>query len=306
MKLSTTIVKKALLLLGLLTASTSLESRAQLSPMGVQYFQTEYLANPAMTGISQGYNLNVGYSQQWNSMPGAPVKQYLAGEFHMNEKVGLGFNIYNDEAGLLGKTRATGTFAYHLPLSADNHKLHFGISLGYALESLATEDIIGDQNDPSVSRFLERENFFDGDFGMAYSTNRLTIQAAIPNMKIFLDRDAANTVDRSAFFSSIAYKWAFGEDISRIILEPKVAFRAVKGYKNIVDAGANVNFANNQLNLSAIYHSSRSSTFGCGFNYKNMAIFGLYTTENTPMRGDSNGIFEIGLKVDVKKKRLAE
>lgn len=292
---------KTFIALFLLSGAAGLESKAQLAPLGVQYFNTQYLANPAMAGIEQGSNLNLGYRQQWNSMPGGPVNQYVAGEFHMTDKVGLAFNLYNDAAGLLKKTRFSGTYAYHLPLDDADEKLHFGLSLGYMHERISNEDIVGDPNDIAVVRFNERKDYIDGDFGMAYTTNRLNIQASLPNLKSFLKTDEIKTVDRATFFSAISYKWFFGESERMIVLEPKFCFRGVYGYDNIADIGANMSVINNKLNFSAMYHTSQSSTFGFGFNYKTMALFGLYTTENTRLRGDANGIFEIGLKVNLKK-----
>ena len=292
---------KTILALFILSGIAVSDSKAQLAPMGVQYFNAQYLANPALAGIAQGSSFNLGYRQQWNSMPGAPVKQYVAGEFHMNDKVGLGFNLYNDAAGLLKKTRFTGTYAYHLPLDHKDQKLHFGFSIGYMNERISEEDIVGDPNDVAVGRFNQRAGYVDGDVGIAYSNSRLNIQAAVPNLKSFIKKEEIKTIDRATFFSAVSYKWFLGESESLIVLEPKLCFRGVSGYKNIADLGANMSVINNRLNFSAMYHTSKSSTFGIGFNYQSMALFGLYTTENTQLRGEANGVFEIGLKLNLKK-----
>ena len=298
--------KKTALILLILTGIYSTESRAQLSPMGVQYFQTPYLANPALAGINQGYNLNIGYCQQWNSIPGAPVKQYIAGDFKMNDKVGLGFNLYNDEAGLLSKTRFTGSYAYHLPLNEVGDKLHFGVSFGYMHERISNENIVGDQSDVAIDRFNQRKNYLDGDFGLAYTSNHLTVEAALPNLKTAFKKDLNNNIDRSTFFTAVSYRMTNGENMNQFSIEPKLCYRGVRGYDNIADIGANFTVANNQLSFSGMYHTSKSSTFGCGFNYKSMSIIGMYTTENTQLRGDANGIFEIGLKVNLKKGGLQD
>jgi type IX secretion system PorP/SprF family membrane protein len=299
--LSSNPFKKTGLVLLFLMGIYSLQSKAQLSPLGVQYFQSPYLANPALAGINQGYNLNIGYSQQWNSIPGAPVKQYVAGDFKMNERVGLGFHLYNDAAGLMNKTRFSGSYAYHLPLNEEGHKLHFGVSFGYMHERISNENIVGDLSDESIERFNARKNYLDGDFGIAYTNNRLTVQASVPNLKSTFKKDVANNLDRSTFFSAVSYKIIKGESMSEVIFEPKLCFRGVQGYANIADIGANVVVANNQLSFTGMYHTSKSATFGCGFNYKSMSIVGLYTTENTQLRGDANGIFEIGLQLNMKK-----
>jgi type IX secretion system PorP/SprF family membrane protein len=303
MKTSNHRFKKTVVVLFMLSCIPGLQTKAQLAPMGVQYFQTQYLANPALAGIGEGTNLHLGYRQQWNSIPGAPVKQYLAGEFHMTNKVGLGFTLYNDAAGLLKKTSFTGSYAYHLPLNDEDQKMHFGLSFGYRHERISNEDIIGDVNDNAVVRFNQRKNYVDGDFGIAYTSNRLNIQAAFPNLKSLLKKEEIKTIDRATFFSAISYKWSFGENVNTFVLEPKFCFRGVSGYDNIADFGANLSVINNKLNFSGMYHTSKSSTFGVGFHYQSMAIFGLYSTENTQLRGDANGVFEIGLKLNLKRAR---
>ena len=104
-------------------------SSAQINPLGAQYFQNQYLANPAMAGYQSGMRLNLGYRNQWDNIPGSPKNVSVTGDYG-TEKVGVGINFFKDEAGLLNRSRIQGSYAYHLPLNDDSKKLHFGISLG--------------------------------------------------------------------------------------------------------------------------------------------------------------------------------
>ena len=290
-----------LFLLLLITVLFGSESKAQLNPLGGVYFQNQYLANPAFAGLDSGLSLNLGYRQQWSNVPGAPKTQSLTGTYGIGEKVGLGVNVYNDEAGLLRRTKVMGTYAYHLPINGEDQKLSFGISLGFMNERIGYEDLRGDAGDQNVGRFNQRETFIDGDFGAAYTSKNLTIQGAIPNMKAFFKKDDnSNTVDRSLFFTAVSYKFYFPASLNGLGIEPKVAYRGVKGYDNFADIGANLTFANNAVSLMGIYHSSQSASFAMGVNYKKFfSVLGIYTTETAALSGYTNGNFELALKLNV-------
>ncbi len=280
------------------------KASAQLYPIGTIYFQNQYLANPALAGTDAGLNINGGYRTQWNNISGAPTVQALTADYAITGKAGVGINFYNDKAGLFKRTRAVATYAYHLPLNAEGNKLHFGISLGFMNERISNDDIDADADDVMFRSFNERETFVDGDFGMAYTGKKLSFQAAVPNLKNILRRDNDdNSVDKNTFFSAVSYKMTLSEGTNGFGLEPKVVFRGIKGFDNIFDAGANVSYAENKVNLFAMYHSSESASFGLGFNYLNMSVNGIYTTPTTALRRYSTGDFAINLGLRLLKKR---
>ena len=295
-------IMKLLPLAGLITILSVHQGSAQLNPLGSQYFQNQYLGNPAMAGINDGLQVNLAFRQQWGSIPGAPTTQAITADYRLNNKVGLGINLYTDEAGLLKRTRTTGTYAYHLPLLNDDQYIHFGLSLGFMYERVMNENINGDHDDLSIGRFNQRETFIDGDFGVAYTNSHITIQGAIPNMKNFLQKDEYNSVDRSLFFTSISYKWFADGDQNGTVIEPKVAYRGVKGYDNLLDAGLNVSMISRRLNLTGMYHSSQSATFGVGISYNSFSLMGVYTTETSALRGYAGGNFEIGIRGEFGKR----
>lgn len=281
-------------------------ANAQLSQMGTAYFQNQYQTNPAMAGMEMGLNLNMGYLQQWSNVPGNPTVQTITADYLITEKAALGINFYNDRSGIFNRTRTLASYAYHLPLNSEEQKLSFGLSLGFMSERINTEDIKGNVNDPNVANFNQRETYLDGDFGMAYTNRNLNIQAAIPNMKSFLNKDMnSNTIDRSTFFSAISYQFDLEGD-GGFGLEPKIAYRGVKGLDNIMDAGLNLTYANNKVNVFGMYHSTKSTTFGLGLNYQNLGFSGMYSTSNSVLSNYTNGNFEIGLKMILLRKGIGQ
>lgn len=272
--------------------------KAQLNPLASQYFQNQYLFNPAMAGLNKGLNINLDYSKQGFGIDGAQSTQAASAEYQM-DKVGLGFNIRNQFAGIFRTTRAMVTYAYHLPLAGDNQKLNFGLSAGVVDNNLNVGSVIGDQSDPTLANYNGKQTSVDGDFGIAYTSNKLTIQGALPNIK-YLFKDNGNMAEREVFFTAVSYKLF---DPANVSLEPKVAYRQVKGFDNVFDAGADLAFNDGQFNLQGLYHSSKSATFGVGYKMAGYSLLAFYTSNTSTLNSYSSGDFEVSLKFNLSKSK---
>jgi len=290
------------LTLGLIFALAGLSAKAQLDPLGAQFYTNQYIANPAFAGITQGLKINGVYRKLWNNVPGAPLTQNLTADYGFN-KVGLGLNVNNESAGLQKQVRVVGSYAYHLPLSADNaQQLHFGVSLGFANQRLENADINGDPTDPMIGMYNTRRTYLDGDFGVAFTSNGLNIQGAIPNLKSLFKKETVRLADVATFYAAASYQFVFNQGMNAVGLEPKVAYRGVQGYDNIWDAGAQLSLVDRQVLLTGLYHSTESSTFGLGMDFKRKyLITGLYTTQTSALSGYTNGSFELNLRVALGK-----
>jgi len=270
-------------------------SSAQLNPLTAQYYNNTYLANPAFAGYEKGLAVNLSYRKQWGSIPGAPVVQNLTAEYSKT-KVGLGLNINFDKAGLQRQSRVVGTYAYHLPLNEDR-AMHFGISLGFMNQRLANNDIVGETNDPLAMAYNQRHTYLDGDFGIGYTAKRLRIEASLPNLKTFFKQNEIKLADVSTFYSAISYKVTLDQGEEGIELEPKLAYRGFKELDNIWDLGTQLALVDRKIMITGIYHSTKSTSFGLGFDYnKRLLINGFYTTQTSSLSSYSTGTFEINLR----------
>ena len=290
-------ILKSIFLFTLISLSGVDQAWSQLYPLGAQYFHNQYLGNPGLTGLDSGYRFDLSNRVQWNDVPGAPVTKLFTGMMRTG-RVGLGLNLTKEKEGLTSNIRTMATFAYHLPLNK-GQELHMGISFGMLKQMVRNEDVVGNQADPSVSNYNNRELFLDGDYGMAYTDSKLKVQLAIPNLKNFFRTDYFRTSNFAIFYSAISYKLGTSNLKNSMVVEPIIALRGVKGYKNIWDAGSNVSFSNDRINFLGIYHSTGNSTFGIGFNYNStIGISSMYTTGTSVLKGfSSTGDFEINLKV---------
>lgn len=286
----------------LLIISPFVKSNAQLNPMSAVYYQNQYLANPAMSGLQQQLTLNAGIRQQFSTMPGAPLSQFITADYGFAGKAAVGLQVHNDRAGLLKRTRAAASFAYHLPLDQDNRHLSFGISLSFADDDVNLTDLRGDSDDLDVYGVNQRQTYLDGDFGMAYRTDKLQVQGAVTNLKRLLKKDTYHASDQPIFFTAVSYRIP----ASFAMIEPKVVYRGVNGYKNLMDAGVNFEFSSpsvSKVNMLALYHSAGSATFGIGINWNNkLAINGMYTTNTSPLQGYTTGDYELGVRYSFSNK----
>lgn len=269
---------------------------ALLEPSGTQYFQNQYLANPAMAGIDTGLHINASYRNQWNGINGAPVTKFLSADGNVGNRVGAGLRVFNDAAGLLNRTRVALTYAYHLPLSDRGHQLSLGLSLALNMQRLNTKELNGDPNDPSIGAFNRRDDYFEGEFGMAYTNGHLNLQAAVPNIRALVTGDHNEVDGGNTFYSAASYRFTPESVVSSV--EPKVCFRGIRGYDNIVDIGVNVGLLHDVANVMAMYHTSKSITTGIGVDVmKTLAIRVLYGVQTGGISTYVNNTYEIGATI---------
>jgi type IX secretion system PorP/SprF family membrane protein len=293
-----TIYQKYLLLLGVLMGMY-INAGAQLSPMGNMYFYNQYLGNPAMAGTSGEINLNLLYRKQFNEVPNAPIYQVFTGEYAYTDKAAIGLNIDLSKSGLINFSRIMGTYAYHM-LVSNSGKLHFGLSVGVARQYVNREDIDAEGFDPVINRFNDRGYRLDGDFGVAYTDNSLTIQATLLNLNNVLNTDPnfIEGINYATFFTAAAYKIKVNDDLS---VEPKVVYRGIKGMDNIVEGGFGLAYEE-KFNVFGLYHSTHNATFGMGFKYNDkFKITGIYSLGPSAVRSFTGGDFEIGLGLMLNK-----
>jgi type IX secretion system PorP/SprF family membrane protein len=278
--------------------------KAQLNPFQAMYYQNRYMNNPAMAGLDKGLNLNLGYLQQWDTFPGTPKTQSLTAEYQATDKVGLGLNVNDNQEGIFRQTRIMGTYAYHLPVGGENQKLNLGLSLGVNDPRLNYDAINGDLSDIELQKYNNQTPYFDGDLGLSYTSNNLFIEGVLPNLgiNVFNRNGQRQDVDRTVFFTEISYKIDLSNSTGAFSLEPLAAYRQIKGFTNIFDAGLNFKMNNYYLDIQMIYHSNDNIGLGIAFNQQTYAIDFAYDINRGQISSYANGTFELGLKLKIFNK----
>lgn len=279
----------------LLLCAAGMQATAQVNPLISSYYQNQYINNPAMAGSGKGLNVNLGYNREWVDNDGAPVMNLVTADYRRGN-IGLGLYVNAAKDGIINNNKYAVTYAYHLPVGTEQ-QLSFGLSAGLTTDRLGMGNIVGDSEDPALSRYNDQKAYFDADFGAAFSAKNLTVQAVVQNMKkYFYGDEEAELYPTSSFFTSISYKY----DSEILSLEPKVSYRGLRNYDDILDAGMNAIFADEKFNVLAMYHTSKNVTLGLGFTHQKRYQLQLAYTSPTMarLRNYTNGTIELGLKLN--------
>lgn len=122
-------IKKVLALGVVAIFATSL--KAQQEPIFTHYLQNPISINPAITGTIRNLNLNLLSRLQWVGLEGAPKSFSLSAHTPWAaKKIGVGFNIMNDNTWPLSNTHISGSYAYRLRVN-DEITLSMGLKGGF-------------------------------------------------------------------------------------------------------------------------------------------------------------------------------
>lgn len=116
-----------------------------------QYFFNPIMVNTAAAGMHQNWMLSAGLKSMWSSVEGAPKTQFInADGTILDNKVGIGFILENDEAGLLGQKKIIANGNYRIRLSRKNW-LAIGGGIGLFQNTFdGTKSTFQDINDKSI------------------------------------------------------------------------------------------------------------------------------------------------------------
>lgn len=289
-------------LLTLLLTGTALGSFAQLNPFQSMYYQNRYLLNPAMAGLNNGLSLNLDYLQQFNSFPGTPKTAIMTADYTATDKVGIGLNISDDQAGILRSTQALGSYAYHLPIGDQQQLLNFGLSLGINNSRVDYSKVNGDLTDDQIAIYNQLKPYVEGSVGIAYTSDTWLLSGALPSLNNTLFHTSDNRFDMVQFMAAAAYKFSLPTETVYLTLEPMTAYRVVKGNGGIVDAGLNFGIKNYGLNFQAMYHSNQNMSAGFGLNLQSLQFMFNYNLQTGSLSNYTNGAFELGMRLYFAKK----
>lgn len=274
------------------------DAKAQINTLDAQYFHNPYLANPAMVGANLGFTAQIATKQQWTNLQGAPTIQYLALDYRYN-KVGLGLNILNEKEGDFIRTKVSASYAYHLPLN-ESQQLSFGLNLSLQTGSLNLQNIT-DPNDPLAMDYDNRKMTIDGDFGIAYTGEKLGIEAVYYRLKAQLSKDLGNTADFDSYYLAASYQFPVSDKFK---LKNKLVYRSVPNFTDIVDFAAQFLTSDEKLGLTGVYHNNKSTSVGLSYNHNQKLTFlGFYHTAPREVNDFVAASFEIGIKANFSNRQ---
>lgn len=189
------------LIITLSIAVSGLLSQAQQVPLLSHYYYNQFVWNPALAGVQNYGQAYLIYRNQWNRIPGAPETKAVTLDGPLKSKnVGLGANLYQDNAGIFSRTGGMISYAYGINFS-ENSKLRLGMGLGFIDNRLSLGDaLIKHPNDPYLQINNNNKTGFDANFGVNYNFKDLNIGVSIPQvlaLDIKYDQPAGDIVYKS-------------------------------------------------------------------------------------------------------------
>jgi type IX secretion system PorP/SprF family membrane protein len=158
---------------------------SQSNGMMSQYMFNRLLINSAYAGSEESLTLGFLNKNQWSGVKGAPSTQVFSGHSPVNDKVGLGLTLVNDQMGELNQKGLYGAYAYRI--KSNDFKLSFGIQAGLTFYKY-DEMFLKDKNDPVF--YKENSSLTEPDFGAAvyYENNRMYLGFSVPQFFNFNPR----------------------------------------------------------------------------------------------------------------------
>jgi type IX secretion system PorP/SprF family membrane protein len=157
----------------------STELFAQQDPLYSQYFNNPMLINPAFAGSNERLYAGVAYRSQWTGIEGAPKTFNANGHIAlMDNKVGIGAIVLQDQIGDIKNTQYGVVGAYHIKLS--NTKFSFGMQMG-ATRFATDPNAVRIQNpDPLFVQFNETK--FNTGAGILLQNERYALSLSVPRI----------------------------------------------------------------------------------------------------------------------------
>jgi len=213
----------------------------QQDPLYSQYINNPMVINPAYAGLNSNFNASVAYRNQWGGFEGNPKTFNFNSHVSLvDNKVGVGLLVVQDQIGGAKNTEVQGAFSYKLPLD-DTKTFSFGMQGGFINFRNNYSDL--NLDDPTDEAFLQNENVSKPNLGAGaiVKSDKFFFGVSIPrllNTTLSQGGQDFQLYDRTLYvFGSYAY--FINENIR---FKPAVLLRAVKGSPVSVDLNANFNF----------------------------------------------------------------
>ncbi len=318
-------MNKLFIILALLV-STGVQ--AQYRPQHTQYLLNNYLLNPAITGIEEYVDVQMGYRRQWTTVEGAPQTLHLTvhgplggksnyeglNELPTNRRLpsrsndyyrpkahhGLGGVIMADRVGPFERNEVQLSYAYHLPI-ARNTTLSAGLAGGWAQHRLnPNEAILTNPDDPVVLGGQQNVSKPLLSLGMwAYGPSAY-VGASMT--QVFGAEDESGTMSEGMWHTYVtAGYWL--ELSSQLALQPSALLRISQGQPVAYDASARL-ILQQRIWVGAAYRSSQEVSVLAGLHINELLSVGYaYDTGTGDFARYTHGSHEVILNVRLSNRQ---
>lgn len=258
---------KKVILCGLITL-VSLVSHAQQTPHYTQYLYNLQMLNPAYIGNRADLSISLASRWQWAGVEGAPKTQTLSLNTRLNNGLGLGATVFNDEIGLSKNTNVNIDASYTLILS-EYDRLSLGLKAGIGFFNNNLADGITPDNEVYTSTTGSYPNvglgvyYYNPKF---YAGLSLPYLLKTPQFRELNSENANSLSPNTAVFITSGVYFNITEDVIfkpstlikyRANLPLSVDFNANFLYKTILEAGVSYRYNDAMSAMFAIIISEK-------------------------------------------------
>ncbi|TXG35064.1 type IX secretion system membrane protein PorP/SprF [Seonamhaeicola maritimus] len=285
------IINKIIVMLVLCVVNTI---NAQQDPAFTLYNYNMNIVNPAFAGIEDLTEVNLNFRSQWVNLEGSPETKSLIVSTPINDRIGLGLSIMNDNIFVLNQTDIYADFSYRIPIS-DHTNFYMGIKAGGTFIDVDL-DRLGIMNDPV---FMENVNQFNPNVGIGFllKSQKYYVTASSPTLlkSKRYDKDGIVVTDATDELHAYFGGGLFLNLSEQVILKPSVMSRYVTGAPMSVDLTAVIDFSVLELGVSHRLDESVSAIVL--LKLAEWGHFGYaYESTTTDVKNYSRGSHEVLLK----------
>jgi type IX secretion system PorP/SprF family membrane protein len=206
--------------------------------------------------------ISILHRSQWVGVHGAPVSQTLMLSTPLGQKIGMGFNIVQEQIGPANETNASLDLAYGLQLNDAGLNLSFGMKGGVQLLTVDyTKLTTQNPNDPSLNENINSRITPNIGAGMYVYNNDWYVGFSAPNLlstKHYNKASVSTVTSATHFYLTGGMNFNVNENTK---FKPAFLIKSVTGAPTSIDFSLNFLFNNK---------------FTSGFSYRyNASVSGL-------------------------------
>ncbi len=282
-------MKRAAIILGLLSLLSVSSLYSQQDPQYTQYMYNMHIVNPAYAGSQGTLNIGLLHRTQWVGLDGSPETTVFTINAPIKKKVGMGVSVFADRIGPVKEQNLFVDFSYTIKTS-DYGNLAFGLKGGLSFidANLVDLDLGQDINHGVIDDDLFMENINDSyanfGTGVFYYTDLFYVGLSMPNMlnQLHYKRKSgiiSEASEKMHYFLTSGYVFELSDKLK---LKPSIMAKGVIGAPLSIDLSGNM-LLNNKLefglswrvddSISALMNIAINPSIRFGYAYD-------YTTTN--------------------------
>lgn len=269
---------------------------AQQLPQYTQYMYNTSTINPAYVNENNRLDATLSYRAQWVGIDGAPETKALTVSGIINNRMGLGINLFKDNIGPSAEFNSNAVFSYYLNLTK-KVKMSLGINAGVDFfEVDYSKGSYYDQDD----ELFGYDDYFNAlpavGAGIYVFNDNWYVGFSVPNLLL----NKSNVVGDKNLIHRDSHMYFIGGYVIDINastkLKPSILVKTIENAPVTIDASLNVLFMN-KFTLGVSYRVEDSYSALAGFQISKNFFMGYSYDYSISDLGDYNqGSHEIVLK----------